>query len=315
MTGSSRFQPSEYIPTELPIIAKFVTHIVSKLARIPPVPICSCYDIFKIPGAVDAIMSEGKAFLKRLEPLRTSLNLFSDENNVAIATRVESTLSMLRKEGLSNPPLAADLQHHKSRLNKNHATSFWKDVRWLSPTFIISTARTQNYAPITCARANDLLKNNVLMFHCTEAAWETYVTHGNYKWSGGACTDIEWWEKVRRYDFPEIKAFFLKFLCSSKICSFSQICLFFRFLHFVSVLCRESDPVLCRTKDLSPIDLVVLDFPPKSPDLNPIENNWEIMDAFIKNGTNPENTCIGSKNGGMPNISKIGQNTRPVVGG
>ena len=36
-------------------------------------------------------------------------------------------------------------------------------------------------------------------------------------------------------------------------------------------------------------EVVVLDFPPKSPDLNPIENIWEIMDAFIKNGTNPEN--------------------------
>ena len=77
-------------------------------------------------------MSEGKAFLKRMEPLRTSLNLFSDENNVAIATCVESTLRMLRKEGLSNPPLAAALQHHESRLNKNHATSFWKDVRWVA---------------------------------------------------------------------------------------------------------------------------------------------------------------------------------------
>ena len=70
---------------------------------------------------------------------------------------------------------------------------------------------------------------------------------------------------------------------------FPNLLIFSFFLHFVSVLCCESDPVLCRTKDLSPIDLVVLDFPPKSPDLNPIENNWEIMDAFIKKGTNPEN--------------------------
>ena len=66
---------------------------------------------------------------------------------------------------------------------------------------------------------------------------------------------------------------------------FPNLLIFSFFFHFVSVLCRESDPVLRRTKDLSPIDLVVLDFPPKSPDLNPIENNWEIMDA-----TNPENT-------------------------
>ena len=29
-------------------------------------------------------------------------------------------------------------------------------------------------------------------------------------------------------------------------------------------------------------EVVVLDFPPKSPDLNPIENIWEIMDAFIE---------------------------------
>ena len=176
---ADKFTWVEYISTELPTIAKFVTHIVSKPTPIPPASICSCYDILKVPGAVDAIMSEGKAFLKRLEPLRTSPNLFSDENNVAIATCVESTLSMLRKEGPSNPPLAAALQHHESRLNKNHATPFWKDVRWLSPTFIIWTTRTQNYAPITCARANDLLKNNAPMFHCTEAAWETYVTHEN----------------------------------------------------------------------------------------------------------------------------------------
>ena len=33
----------------------------------------------------------------------------------------------------------------------------------------------------------------------------------------------------------------------------------------------------------------VLDFHPKSPDLNPTENTWDIMDTLIKDGTNPEN--------------------------
>ena len=172
---------------------------------------------YQAAGAVDAIMSEGKAFLKRLEPLRTLINLFSDENNVAIATCVESTLSMLRKEGLSNPPLAAALQHHESRLNKNHAASFWKDVRWSSPTFIIWTARTQNYAPITCARANDLLKNNVSKFHCTEAAWETYVTHENYKRPGEA-----WRGLYRHWMVGESRA--LRFSGSLPSCATLSVC-------------------------------------------------------------------------------------------